>query len=161
MSDKWDLRFMNLAAEVAGWSSDPRTKVGAVLVGSEKQVLSTGYNGFPRGIAYTRARLRKPLKLQLVCHAERNALDNCACTGTKTKGGILYTTLVSCNECAKSIIQCRINEVVILDHIKYYNTEWMKNIQLTYQLFDEAKIYYRFMKVKSLSHKVLIDGVLH
>ena len=45
----WDLRFFGLAEHVAQWSKDPSTKVGAVIVNDLKQVLSLGYNGFPRG----------------------------------------------------------------------------------------------------------------
>jgi len=45
--DKWDERYLALAAEVATWSKDPSTQVGAVTVGSKKEVLSQGFNGFP------------------------------------------------------------------------------------------------------------------
>ena len=48
--DKWDERYLALAAEIATWSKDPSTQVGAVTVGSKKEVLSQGFNGFPRGI---------------------------------------------------------------------------------------------------------------
>ena len=41
---------MAMAREVAQWSKDPNTKVGAVAVGSKGQILSQGFNGFPRGI---------------------------------------------------------------------------------------------------------------
>lgn len=41
---------MKLAQFFSEWSKDPRTKVGAVIIGENGQVLSQGYNGFPRGI---------------------------------------------------------------------------------------------------------------
>jgi deoxycytidylate deaminase len=47
----WDARFMALAEHVAGWSKDPSTKVGAVIVSPDRRQLTTGYNGFPQGIA--------------------------------------------------------------------------------------------------------------
>ena len=52
--EKWDLRFVNLAEEVAGWSKDPSTQVGAVAVNDRiGTVVAQGYNGFPRGIQDT------------------------------------------------------------------------------------------------------------
>ena len=50
MSDKWDIRFLELAKHISAWSKDPSTKVGCVAIGNHGQVLSQGYNGFPRGI---------------------------------------------------------------------------------------------------------------
>ena len=47
---KWSDRFLALAEHIAEWSQDPSTKVGAVIVDSQKRVVSMGYNGFPRGI---------------------------------------------------------------------------------------------------------------
>ncbi|VVM20888.1 dCMP deaminase (EC [uncultured Gammaproteobacteria bacterium] len=47
---KWDERYLALAKEVSTWSKDPSTQVGAVTVGSKKEVLSQGFNGFPRNI---------------------------------------------------------------------------------------------------------------
>ena len=50
--NKWYKRYLKLAAEVAQWSKDPSTKVGAVVVGSKGQILSQGYNGFQIGRAH-------------------------------------------------------------------------------------------------------------
>ena len=38
----WNQRFMDLAKHVAGWSKDPSTQVGAVVVNDKKQVISMG-----------------------------------------------------------------------------------------------------------------------
>ncbi|HIF04044.1 MAG TPA: CMP deaminase, partial [Candidatus Poseidoniales archaeon] len=51
MSEKWDRRFLALAEHIAGWSKDPSTQVGCVVVGVDREIRSTGFNGFPRGIA--------------------------------------------------------------------------------------------------------------
>ena len=48
--NKWNTRYLNLARDISEWSKDPNTKVGCVVVGSKGQILSQGYNGFPRGI---------------------------------------------------------------------------------------------------------------
>ena len=50
MGDKWDFRFIELARHIALWSKDPSTKVGCVVVGEDREIRSTGFNGFPRGI---------------------------------------------------------------------------------------------------------------
>ena len=52
--NKWDKRYLALAKEVASWSKDPSTQVGAITVGNKKEVLSQGFNGFPRGIMIQR-----------------------------------------------------------------------------------------------------------
>ena len=50
MNGQWKNRYYDLAGEVATWSKDPSKKVGAIIVGNHGQVLSQGYNGFPRGM---------------------------------------------------------------------------------------------------------------
>lgn len=106
----WNQRFMDLAHHVAGWSKDPSTKVGAVIVNDKKQVLSMGYNGFPRGVHDCEERYNdRSTKLKLVAHAERNALDNAY---VDVDGSTLYSTLYPCSECAKGIIQRGIKRVV-------------------------------------------------
>jgi dCMP deaminase len=113
MNEVWNQRFFDLALHVAGWSKDPSTKVGAVIVNNKKQVLSHGYNGFPRGIEDSEERYAdRPTKLQLVCHAERNALDNAL---FDVEGATLYSTLFPCTECTKGIIQRGISTVVTKD----------------------------------------------
>ena len=58
MSDKWDLRFIELAHHISSWSKDPSTKVGCVVVGADREIRSTGFNGFPRGIDDSLERLQ-------------------------------------------------------------------------------------------------------
>ena len=70
---KWDMRYMALAKEVSTWSKDPSTQVGTVAVGSKGQVLSQGYNGFPRGVDDDISRLEiRETKYKYVVHAEMN-----------------------------------------------------------------------------------------
>lgn len=101
--NKWDSRFFDLAKHVANWSKDPNTQVGAVIVNDLHQVLSIGYNGFPRGVQDTPSRYEeRGCKHSFVVHAERNALDNAF---TEVRGASMYVTLFPCNECAKGIVQ--------------------------------------------------------
>lgn len=106
----WNQRFMDLAKHVAGWSKDPSTQVGAVVVNDKKQVISMGYNGFPRGVRDCQERYKdKATKLSFVAHAERNALDNAF---GDVEGATLYSTLYPCSDCAKGIIQRGVRTVV-------------------------------------------------
>ncbi len=106
----WDIRFLELASHVSTWSKDPNTKVGAVIANENRQVLSLGYNGFPRGVEDKKSRYEdRATKLLFVAHAERNALDNAF---VDVRGATIYTTLCPCNECAKSIVQRGIKRVI-------------------------------------------------
>lgn len=107
---KWDARFIELARHVAGWSKDPSTKVGAVIVGTRKNQVALGYNGFPPGIADDEDRLAdREVKYRLTQHAERNVLDNSA---FDVRGAMLYSTFLPCVECTKSLITRGVARVV-------------------------------------------------
>jgi len=132
----WDMRFLDLAQHVAQWSKDPSTKVGAVIANDQHQVLSLGYNGFPRGVEDRVSRYNdRETKLLFVAHAERNALDNAF---VDVRGATLYTSLCPCNECAKSIIQKGIKRVVTQPP-PVEKAELFK-MYVTTQMFDEANI---------------------
>ena len=108
-----DLRYYRLAEYIAGWSKDPSTKVGAVLVGKDRRNVALGYNGFPPGIEDLPARLLdRKTKYALTMHAERNVLDN---AGFCVVGATLYSTQIPCSECAKSIVSRGIVRVVCPD----------------------------------------------
>lgn len=75
MSNRWDVHFLDLAATHARMSKDPSTRVGSVIVGPDREIRSVGFNGFPRGIEDTYARLHdRDTKLKLVVHGEMNAM---------------------------------------------------------------------------------------
>jgi dCMP deaminase len=133
--NKWAKRFMELAEHVAEWSKDPSTKVGCVIVDQQNRVVSLGFNGFPRGIKDLPTRYQnKETKYLFVAHAERNALDNAPLS---VEGCTLYSPLLPCNECAKSIIQKGIKKVV-----SYKPTEDRPHLnwEITKQMFLEAEV---------------------
>ena len=106
MSEKWDNRFLELAKHISGWSKDPSTKVGCVVVGEDREIRSTGFNGFPRGINDDAARLTdRDKKYPLICHAEENAIMHAARIGISLKGSTAYVTWPPCSRCARSLIQ--------------------------------------------------------
>ncbi len=149
-ANKWKLRYIQLAADVSSWSKDPSAKVGAVIVGSNGQVLSQGYNGFPRGVndRVERYNDRKE-KHKYVVHAEMNAIYNASYTGVSLDGATIYVYgLPVCNECAKGIIQVGIKSVVVATpEWLEVNTKWVDSWLCTISMFDEAGVGYEWIRV--------------
>ncbi|MFA5701004.1 MAG: cytidine/deoxycytidylate deaminase family protein [Desulfuromonas sp.] len=120
----WEEYFMDIARLVASRSTCLRRHVGAVLV-KDKNILATGYNGTPRGIAHcdTRGCLREKHQvpsgqrheLCLGLHAEQNAIIQAAKHGTNISGATLYCTHAPCVICAKMLINSGIEAIVYLD----------------------------------------------
>lgn len=72
---KWDARMLAVASLISGWSKDPSTGVGAVIVDPQNRVVSMGFNGFPRAVKDSAsAMLNRDEKLRRTIHAEDNAL---------------------------------------------------------------------------------------
>ncbi|MBR0374502.1 MAG: dCMP deaminase family protein [Mogibacterium sp.] len=117
----WDEYFMGIALLAAMRSKDPNTQVGACIVDDNNIILSSGYNGFPKGCSddeFPWDRTGEETKYPFVVHAELNAILNSG--GKDLRGARLYVALFPCNECAKAIIQSGIKEVVYLSD-KYAN----------------------------------------
>lgn len=148
-SFKWDERYLQLAKEVSTWSKDPSTKVGAIAVGDKGQVLSQGYNGFPRGIKDNDRLSDKEMKYRYVVHAEMNCIYNATFHGTSLNGATLYVYgLPMCNECAKAIIQVGITRVVspYTGNIEVPE-KWKISCAHTQLILKEVNIPYQFMKM--------------
>lgn len=132
--NKWDERFLRIAREVATWSKDPSTQVSAVIV-LDKRILSTGYNGIPRGVRDDiEERLHPPVKYKWMQHAELNALCN-----INAKGTTLYSNLHPCDSCARSIIQAGVVRVVV-DPEAESKPHWEESFRVAREMFDEAGV---------------------
>ena len=143
MSDKWDIRFLDLAEHISAWSKDPSTKVGCVIVGEDRESRSTGFNGFPRGIDDDEERLHnRDLKYPLICHAEENAIMHAARIGVSLKGSVAYVTWPPCSRCARSLIQAGINEVIYRDGMEIPE-RWMDDFNTSTAMFKEAGVAVR------------------
>jgi dCMP deaminase len=102
---KWNKRWMDLAHFVAEWSGDTSTKVGAVIVDEENNLISLGWNDLCRGIKDTPERRTRPEKYKWTEHAERNAVYNVAGRSGRVGYCVIYSTLFPCTDCARGIIQ--------------------------------------------------------
>ena len=128
-----------------------------MIVGPDREILSAGFNGFPRGIADTHERLHdRQTKLQLVVHAEMNALLAAARTGMRLKGCTLYLAATDdsgliwggppCTRCVVEIIQVGIAEIVSYP-VKNIPSRWHADLEVARQLIEEARISYRVCQV--------------
>ena len=137
----WRDRYLDVAKQVSTWSKDPSRKIGAVAVGSKGQILSQGFNGFPRGILDSADRYNdRPTKYKLVVHAEMNVIYNATFNGVSLDGASLYVYgLPVCSECAKGIIQVGIKTVFIYTD-EAVPSIWTDSYELTHGIFEEAGV---------------------
>lgn len=136
MINKWDHRFLDLAAHIGSWSKDLSTKVGAVIVRPDKTIASVGYNGFARGVNDDVELLaNRSLKLLRTIHAEENAILH---TRERLDGYTLYVTpLHPCGTCAAKIIQVGIKRIVT---IPAFVDRWKESFDAAAQQFAESGV---------------------
>ena len=141
----WDEYFMGIAMLAARRSKDPSTQVGACIVSGENIIISTGYNGMPKGCSddiFPWEREGAETKYPYVVHAELNAILNA--NGRDLRGSRIYVALFPCNECAKAIIQSGVKEVLYLSD-KYDGT--MGNLA-SKRMLDAAGVKYTKLRME-------------
>ena len=142
----WDEYFMGIAMLAARRSKDPNTQVGACIVSDDNIIISTGYNGMPKGCSDDefpwdrKGENEAATKYPYVVHAELNAILNAS--GRDLRGSRSYVAMLPCNECAKAIIQSGIKEVMYLSD-KYNDT--MLNL-VSKRMLDAAGVKYTRMR---------------
>jgi len=144
-----DEYFMSMAELVSQRSTCVRRKVGAVVV-KDKHILSTGYNGSPKGTKHCEELgcIRDQMKIPSgtrheLCrgvHAEQNAVAQAAYFGVSVKDATIYTTTFPCSMCAKILINSGIKEVV-------YNTGYLDDLSV--DLLKETNIIVRVFPEKT------------
>ncbi len=112
----WDEYFLKIAEIVSSRSTCDRRHVGAVIV-KDKIVLSTGYNGAPRGLGHCDDVGHEIVGGHCVrtVHAEANAITQAALNGASINGACIYLTNSPCYDCFKMIINAGIREVKYRD----------------------------------------------
>ena len=138
----WKQRFMNLAKEYASWSKDPSKKVGSIAV-KDKQIISYGYNGFPRGIEDLESRLNdRETKYIYTAHSEKNLIYNACLNGQSLKDSMVFVYgLPVCYECAKGLIQVGVTEVFYTVD-GFLADKWKESNEITMDMFREVGIKY-------------------
>jgi dCMP deaminase len=144
----WDEYFMKIAQVAALRSNCVKRKVAAVIV-RDKRVISTGYNGTPRGTkncyeggcprCNNLADSGTKLDECLCSHGEENSITQAAYHGVSVKDATLYTTFAPCLMCTKMIINAGIREVV-------YNKDYPLN-DSSFALLREAGVLCRQLEV--------------
>jgi len=141
----WDDYFMTVALAVASRASCIKIHCGAVIV-KENRIISTGYNGNPKGIesCFEIGACRKDIKGVdwnekntgncFAVHAEVNAIIYAS--RKEMEGATLYSVLYPCADCAKAIVGAGVKEVVYLRYYKEKNSQ-------TKEIFDKAGIKVR------------------
>ena len=153
----WDEYFMGIAMLAARRSKDPNTQVGACIVSKDNIIISTGYNGMPKGCSDDefpwdrKGENEAATKYPYVVHAELNAILNAS--GRDLRGSRIYVALFPCNECAKAIIQSGIKEVMYLSD-KYNDT--MLNL-VSKRMLEAAGV--KFTRMRTDLKELTLDFV--
>jgi dCMP deaminase len=117
MRPDWNHYFLNMAKVAATRSTCDRKNVGAVIVSQDNHLISTGYNGAPRGwpscdeAGHELMEVNGRQSCQRTIHAEENAILQAARKGVAVWGTVIYTTAAPCYDCARRIAQVGIAAV--------------------------------------------------
>lgn len=146
-------------------SDDPDTQNGAVLVCERRTVIAA--NSFPPGVAKTPNRLLRPLKYQLIEHAERRVIYQAARMGIMTEGATLYCPWFACHDCARAIISAGITrvvgheQVVVMGNIRgLMDPTWKQSIEIGNMMLIEAGVQLDYYDGEIGECEVLFDGKL-
>jgi len=144
----WDEYFMDIANVVARRGNCMKRRVAAVVV-KDDRIVSTGYNGTPRGAVNCneggcpRCNTLTPAGTELdecICnHAEENAIAQAAYHGTSLKGATIYCTFSPCLRCTKLIINAGLGQVV-------YRAEYPMG-ERSLKLLEECQVSVRQIRI--------------
>lgn len=134
------LRYVAVAETFAAMSKDPSTRVGAVSLDFNFNIVSAGYNGFPRGVVDSEERYAdRPTKMSLVAHAEANLVAQAAHGGRALAGTtVIVTPLAPCSACAKLLVQAGVIRVVC--PVPHYEPRWQQEAETAALIFREAGV---------------------
>jgi dCMP deaminase len=139
----WTDYFLNIAEQIKLKSKDESTQIGAVVVGKDKEILTTGYNSFPRGLRDDLPeRQERPQKYFWIEHAERNAVYNAARIGVSLKESEIYLTSgLPCADCARAIINAGIKTVYCKRVCTTKNKEkWIESQNMSLEMLGECGV---------------------
>lgn len=152
MNEKWDRRYADMAVLVSSWSKDPSTQVGAVIAHPNKTIASVGYNGFPANVDdHPEWLADRTKKLQLMIHAEHNALRHCE--HQNITGSTIYVyPLRPCIQCAHKIYNRGVTRVVTVTTKEKNDYMLQPDVWERYRL-GESMLFFDNMRIK---HDIII-----
>ena len=129
-------------------SKDKSNKIGAVIVGPGREIRSTGYNGFPRGMNDDdSAKQERPLKYKYFEHAERNAIYNAARFGAPVEACTMYCPWPPCPDCARAIIQSGIKKLVVTHPVSECPERWHYDMYIALGILNECGVEFDVFRV--------------
>lgn len=144
-NNKWDQCFLEIAQAASKLSKDPSTQCGAVIIDRNRRIISTGYNGLPRGVPDDDAVLNsREKKYKRVIHAEINALlfahqDLSDC--------VIYVYPVPpCAQCTAAIIQSGIREIVTIEAGGDFAARWNDDLIAAREMCADAGVAIRILR---------------
>lgn len=149
LTEKWDLRYLRMAREIANFSKDPSTKCGAVLVQADRSPISFGFNGLPKNIpasAELEILNNRGTKIALILHAEENCVR--FAESKNLEGSCIYIyPFMPCSKCSSLLMQYGIKRVVApkMDEKSERYLRWKESFELTAEFLElggvELKLY--------------------
>jgi dCMP deaminase len=138
----WVNYYKQLANTVKLKSKDKYTQIGAVIVGEDGEIVSTGYNSFPRGLDDgIDVRQERPEKYYWFEHAERNAIYNAARIGVSTKGTTMYLSCgLPCADCARGIINSGVRRIFCERVDVTKGDMWKDSQERSWDMFRETGV---------------------
>lgn len=154
--DDWDNMFFSNAALWSRKSHDSQTQCGCVLV-RNKTIISTGYNGFMRGIDDFALPNVRPEKYPFMIHAEANAVYNAAREGQSTMGARAYVTAIPCRGCLQMLWQSGIHEIYYSNISSPKNDMWGRQYDLILKQVED-RIDFKFFPRQNLCPSFLLEA---
>jgi dCMP deaminase len=153
-------KFLPVAIAMSKLSKDRSTQVGAIVIGPDNEVRSTGWNGFPRGVDDNiESRHQRPMKYKYTSHAEENAIAQAARIGVALKGcTIMVTSLFPCTTCSRLIIQSGITKVLAPSVTE--NARWDEEAVIAMEMLLEAKVVIEYYDLITESDSRVYEGLI-
>tara|TARA_Y100001937_G_scaffold27190_1_gene39024 strand:- start:21137 stop:21598 length:462 start_codon:yes stop_codon:yes gene_type:complete len=150
ISNTWKSRYLDLAERISHWSKDPSTKVGCIVIGKDGQVLSQGFNGFPRKFSDDlELYVMRETKYRFIVHAEMNAIYHATLNGISLKNSVFFIHgLHVCHECAKALVQVGAKGVV-MRQTKETSTKWAESFHYAQEILTQGGIEYEIFSSES------------
>jgi len=157
--------YMNIVYQIASFSQDERTRVGAIIVEPDTgSIISSGYNDFPtscfmKQVENKPERQERPHKYSFFTHAEVMAISSAANKGVSLWGCHMYTNGIPCTNCTRTIIPSGIEKIFVDKHSrKFMGMNWLEEAKLSMQMLDEVGIEVIEVDTRLIQPIRFVDG---